>query len=383
MPNKIKVLFIGEMISSHAQGWVSLFTEDVDFEIYILDIGPESDRSGLANSDIHLRTSKIRSMLLLDVLPRRVIRKIERLLMNNFIARVRPHIIHTFGLFPVSEYYVKNRKYKKAYFWVAQARGGPDIALNMNIPKRARILKLIFERCDFLQADNDLNYDYAVRLGLSPNKKSPIGSIPGSGGIDISSFKDVRSPSKKERVILWPKAYTCIQSDGLVVIEAIRRALPDVGDFRLVVTATTPEVDYWIRDLLRDYLPKLEIRPRTDRTAMLGLFRRARVLLAPSLSDGIPNVLYEAMASNVVPIVSPLDSLKPMFTDGENVLYARNLDPEELAKAIRLAMKDDEIADRIAYNNRTLVEHLADKNVIRQMVVQFYRQCARSVVVKQ
>lgn len=382
MPNKIKVMFIGEMISSHAQGWVSLFTEDVDFEIYVLDISPEWDRDGLVNSDVHLHTSRIRSTLLNDMLPRRAISKIERRLMNKFIARVRPHIIHTFGLFPVSEYYVKNRKHKKTYCWVAQARGGPDIALNMNIPKRERILKLIFEQCDFLQADNDLNYDYAVRLGLSPNKRSPIGSIPGSGGIDISSFKDTRSPSKKERIILWPKAYTCIQSDGLVVIEAIRRALPDVGDFRLVVTATTPEVDYWIRDLLRDYLPKSEIRSRIDRTEMLGLFRRARVLLAPSLSDGIPNVLYEAMASNVVPIVSPLDSMKPMFADGENVIYARNLDPEELAEAIRLAMKDDEIADRIAHNNRALVEHLADKNVIRQKVVQFYRQYARSAVIK-
>jgi hypothetical protein len=36
---------------------------------------------------------------------------------------------------------------------------------------------------------------------------------------------------------------------------------------------------------------------------------RSRVMLAPSLVDGIPNSLYAAMACGAFPIVSPLDTI--------------------------------------------------------------------------
>lgn len=61
-------------------------------------------------------------------------------------------------------------------------------------------------------------------------------------------FSGVPLPSKKERLILWPKAYNCIQSDGLVVVEALRRALPRIGKFKLLATAAMPDVEYWFRE---------------------------------------------------------------------------------------------------------------------------------------
>ena len=37
---------------------------------------------------------------------------------------------------------------------------------------------------------------------------------------------------------------------------------------------------------------------------------RARVMLAPSLVDGTPNSMFEAMASGALPIVSPLETIR-------------------------------------------------------------------------
>ena len=114
------------------------------------------------------------------------------------------------------------------------------------------------------------------------------------------------------------------------------------------------------------------IYDRIPREELLHKIKHARVLLAPSLSDGIPNSLYEAMAAGVAPIVSPLKSFSRIFTNNNNVLYARNLYPKEIAKALITLMNDDDLVNRIAENNYTLVKKIADRNIIRQRAIEYY-----------
>ena len=99
-------------------------------------------------------------------------------------------------------------------------------------------------------------------------------------------------------------------------------------------------------------------------------------MLAPSLTDGVPNVLYEAMASGCLPIVSPLDTLRPIITDGVNALFARNLYPTEIAAALERAMNDDLLVKAVVTHNYPIVAELADRNRIRELVLKNYRSLA-------
>ena len=103
---------------------------------------------------------------------------------------------------------------------------------------------------------------------------------------------------------------------------------------------------------------------------------QSRVLLAPSLVDGTPNAMFEAMAAGALPIMSPLDTIRPIVEDRTNVLFARNLWPAEIADALVTAMTDDELVDRVAVNNTRRVHELADRAVIRPKVVSFYEELA-------
>lgn len=293
----------------------------------------------------------------------------------------QPDIIHTLGMFPASVFYLRGSglqswtgRHKPC--WMVQARGGPDIAMNHRNRQLLPDIQAVFKTCDYFIADNAANYSLAESLGLDERKVSATGSVPGSGGVDLSAFEDVVAPSKKERIIIWPKAYNCIQSDGFAVVEALRLALPRIKNFRLLAFAAMPDVEYWFREYLDVYGEQVQIVERVERREFLTFLRSARVMLAPSLSEGVPNSMYEAMASHTVPILSPLDTLTPLFQDGVNTLYAPNLNPGAIANALVRAATDDPLADRIAINNKALLPSLASRDVIRGRVAKLYRQAA-------
>ena len=115
---------------------------------------------------------------------------------------------------------------------------------------------------------------------------------------------------------------------------------------------------------------------RIPREAVLQLMGRSRVMLAPSLVDGTPNSMFEAMATGAFPILSPLDTIRPLLRDRRNALFARNLYPDEIGDALALAMRDDSLVDDAAAANRELVRALADRTTIRPKVVGLYESLA-------
>jgi glycosyltransferase involved in cell wall biosynthesis len=100
-------------------------------------------------------------------------------------------------------------------------------------------------------------------------------------------------------------------------------------------------------------------------------------MLAPSLVDGVPNSLYEAMAAGALPIVSPLETIQHVVENERNVLFARNLYPNEIAAALQRAMSDDRLVDRVAEQNLSLVRRIANRREIRKNVISFYQEVAR------
>jgi hypothetical protein len=391
MPEKIRILFAGELHSSHALSWIDLLSPYKDqFEVQGLHISmwnpPEADFPITEAKDI-IYFEQAKQYLKSEnpaneevyIYGLGTIKCKQLVNAWGVIQEFKPHIIHTLGVFPSSVFFFKTLCYPDIEvgwepFWIVQARGGPDVALNRQNPSLAEEIHAIFNRCDYFIADNQQNYSLALSMGLKPDKLSTTGPVPGAGGVDPAIFDGVLLPSQKERLILWPKAYNCIQSDGFAVIEGLRLALPYIGDFKLIATAAIPDVEYWFNKFLGDYGSRVEIHSRLPHKKLLEIYRSARVLLAPSLSDGIPNSMYEAMASHTVPILSPIETLLPLFKDKVNTIYAPNLDPTAIAEALVLAMNDDTLADNIALTNRALLPNLAGREAVRNRVVNMYRQ---------
>jgi hypothetical protein len=296
----------------------------------------------------------------------------------QIIQEWQPDIIHTLGLndFQGGDFYFPIRKkYKLENIgkWVLQLRGGSDLTLRQFDPEIAPHLTEMMRDCDQILSDNRINIQYAERLGVPTEKFASIVPVPGTGGINIDSLLNSwSSPPSKRRLILWPKSYECIWSKAIPVFESIRIAWKEIQPCEIYILAANPETRSAYFALPDDIRFHCHLFEKIDRQEVLKLTLQARVSLMPSLIDGVPNCLFEAMASGAFPIISPLDTIVPVVENENNVLFARNLYPEEIASALVRAMNDDNLVENAAVNNVEKVRSLADRNLIQKKVIKFY-----------
>jgi glycosyltransferase involved in cell wall biosynthesis len=134
------------------------------------------------------------------------------------------------------------------------------------------------------------------------------------------------------------------------------------------------EVRLFLRTLPQTLRERCHCHGTIPNAELVQLLKRARVLVAPSLSDGTPITMLEAMAGGALPLMSPLESIQEWIEDGRNGLLAHALYPEQLAKALRRALTDDEFCESAAQINRQIIAERANRNLIRSQALDYYQR---------
>lgn len=395
-PGEPRILFIGPGESTHTHAWIDLLAgARLNVRLFALPSGVPPDewpvRTYVSAPTGRALDGRMRRRLYaasrLVRAPKRAYARLmatDRAVEQRWLARVirdwKPTIVHTLGLDPAGEFYFDTRReygLEAVGRWIAQTRGGSDLALARYDAPRAERLGTVMRAADAIVSDNPINFAIARTLGVRDEQVSPIGTVPGTGGVDITELQSyaVGAPSTRS-VILWPKAYECPWSKALPVFEALVRHWDRLPSCEIHLLAMEPETRMWFHALPPAIKAACRIDDRVPRRRVLELMGRARVLLAPSLVDGTPNSMFEAMATGAFPVLSPLDTIRPLVRDGENVLFARNLYPDEIGDALVRAMRDDVLVDQAAVRNLALVRALADRDAIRPRVVSLYENLA-------
>lgn len=385
----MKILLIGISHSSHTESWFDLVNSIAGVDVKLFGVGGtkssnicykyqfyyEPIKISFFNR-VYFKVFKILNLNIFLPIPK-LFRGEEEQQFSYFkgiVDSYEPDIIHTLGLYPSALFFVRSLKllsYRK-FKWVHTFRGGPELTLNKDV----NLLKLITEKCDFILCDNQLNYKILINLGVDTTKFNNF-NFPGTGGIELEIYEKRVLKASESRVIIIPKAYECDASKALPIIEALRNIWPRIQPCKVILLAATKEVNMWYNELPTEIVNSTIIYDRINRKDFLELLLNARVVVSPSLIDGIPNVMYEAMATGVVPILSPLDTFIEMFKDKINVFYAKNLYVNELEKAIFNAMNDDKLVDSITDNNIEYIRQLANRNVIRRNLEMVYSNIIR------
>jgi len=300
----------------------------------------------------------------------------------RIIKKWRPDIIHSIGI-RYAGYFVHHVRttFGVAHIgrWLAQD-WGPDLTMDRLLEEYRPRIQGVLENCDCYLSDNDFNYQVAESLGLDPRKRAPMGPVLASGGMDMQLMDRLAAgpPSQRERSILWPKAYNCPQSTAYPVFEAIQLCWERIAPCTIFMSAMVQEeVRLWFMALPESIRAHCRIAGRIARGEFLRTLGASRIMLAPTLSDGFPNTVAEAMALGALPVVSPLEAITAHIGDA-NALFARNCHPQEIADALVRGMEDDALADATASRNRQLVANLFERNTARQALLDCYAALANS-----
>lgn len=96
--------------------------------------------------------------------------------------------------------------------------------------------------------------------------------------------------------------------------------------------------------------------------------RRAQVFALPSLSEGSPNVILEAMAAGLPIVASRVGGIPDMAPEGEAALLCTVGNTQELAAALGQLLTDPELAQRLGRQARQRVEQYTPENYRRRML---------------
>lgn len=396
-PGRPRILFVGFGESSHTRAWVDLL-RDARFNVRLFDLPTSSlppsgwwvpcyvtavppravDRAGrrflYPPGRLGWLARRIRGRLVggADVVVGSWLRRVVR--------EWRPDIVHTLGLDPAGFLYQDVRDdlgVAPAPIWVLQLRGGSDLELVRHDPEASPRIGRVLAAADRILSDNLANVAYVRALGVDERRFPSLVPVPGTGGVDVDALHAAASvPPAERRTVMWPKAYESAWSKGLPVIEALRCAWPRIAPCEVRALAASDEILAWVRALPPGLCEAVTVEGRVPHQRSLELMCRARVMLAPSLVDGTPNTMFEAMACGALPVVSPLETIRAVVREDENVLFARNLYPDEIARTLVRAMTDDGLVRRCADANLRLVREVADRSRIGPRVVALYEQLA-------
>jgi len=289
------------------------------------------------------------------------------------LARSRPpDVIHAHNLFFTSTLVaaflrrlVKRPLVTTLHLGSLRQLGGP-----------ARLLASTYERTlgravvrssDRIIAVSDAVARHAVTLGARPETVRAI-----ANGVDVHQFRPAAG-----------------RENGAARIACVGRLIFNKGPQYLVEAApavlrTRPDAEFvFVGD--GPLRPDLEERARqlglSHRVTFLGtrpdvaaILRTCDMLVRPSLLEGMPLTVLEAMACGLPVVATPVSGTAELVRDGENGLLVRPADPTSLARAILRLLDDEPLRKAQGVRARRLVERGYSWDAVAAQTLAVYRE---------
>ncbi len=137
------------------------------------------------------------------------------------------------------------------------------------------------------------------------------------------------------------------------------RAIPHVLEkFPAAITVLVGDGE--VRPVLEETVQQLGIAPSVrftgTRTDVSDLLAATDIFVLPSISEGMPNALLEAMGLGVPSIASDLGAMEGIVTQGETGLLVPPADAPALAESIIQLLSDGFLRSRLAQNGKNRIE---------------------------
>jgi hypothetical protein len=381
----MKILFVADGRSPISRNWIRHFAErgddvylastfacDVDFPLKRLEFTP------VAFSAVKKQVSRpvsgssralgLRTLIRQWIGPLTISRSARKL--RAFIQEVQPDIVHALrapyeGMLAASALEgLVSRPPFLASIW------GNDFTLHApSTPLMGYYTRKTMKAVDALHADCARDIRLAQTWGLGVDKPTLV--TPGNGGIRSDVFYPPKEPVTNP-IIINPRGFR-----SYVKNEAFFKSIPLVlakrSDARFICSSMAGEFQalQWMKELNIEHA--VQLNPPLSHAQMGEVFRRAQIVVSPSIHDGTPNSLLEGMACGCFPIAGDLESIREWITHAQNGLLVDPNNSQAIADAILIALEREDLRREAAGLNTKIISARGEYTQNMKLVGEFYK----------
>lgn len=226
-----------------------------------------------------------------------------------------------------------------------------------------------------LNANGILALTDDMRIKLKTIYDTEILVVP--NGIDLGKYEDLIINFEKEKDrkdILFVGSLYPVKGVQYLIM-AMGKILEEIPNARLILVG-----DGGDRRRLESLSLKMGIQKsvqfvgKVPHQEVQKYMLQADVFVLPSLSEGFPNVILEAMACGLPIVASRIGGIPDILTTNVNGYLVEVKDTEALANKILLLLKDVALRKKMSDNNKHLVKKYSWDNVIFELERLYYDQ---------
>jgi glycosyltransferase involved in cell wall biosynthesis len=236
--------------------------------------------------------------------------------------------------------------------------------------------KRTLQRADGLIADTSRDIRLGQKWGFASNRPSLV--IPGSGGISFeeihASKPSVNLPEELPDVpiVLNPRGNRPGSLRQDIFFKSIPLVLEKFPQALFICLNMDEEHTYHMMNSL-DIQANTRLWSKLDHSQMIALYKKAWLFVSPSIHDGTPNSLLEAMACGCFPVVGDIESMREWITPGINGLLADATSPKSLADAMVTSLSSPAMRAVAREKNATIIVDRAEYHHCMAMTEAFYQ----------
>jgi len=238
--------------------------------------------------------------------------------------------------------------------------------------------RLALKLTDKIIAITPWEFNFLKKFGAKDNQ---IVNIPNGMSelffikIKDNKFKKKHKINSKEKLVLFFGRLNITKGpDNFVQIAKL--ILKERRDVTFVIRGPDEGMRKTVRKLIGGE-KKIILLPETrDRRKIIEMYQSADVFVLPSFREGLPLTLFEAMASGLPIVASPVNGIPYEMSESENGFLVNYGDNETFKVKILKLLNDKNLSERISKNNIKKAQNYKwDK--ISEKTIEIYQQCRK------
>lgn len=185
--------------------------------------------------------------------------------------------------------------------------------------------------------------------------------------LNRESIRNELSINNNEHILLFVGRLNAVK--GVNYLVSAMKTIHDTDRHsRLLIVGN----DQGQRKILDDLITKLHLEDNIcfiEETSHENVFRymmASDIFVLPSISEGFPLVLLEAMSCGLPIIVSNIGGMSEIIQDNRNGFLVQVGDPEDIAEKALLLLKNEDLRKKFSGNNLAEVKKYTWENIVSQ-----------------